>query len=217
MRCVLAAIIAAFCFSVSAQQPPEMRMSPPLGASDEARLLSAVRSAHARNAVVHVGDRGACSGFFVDRQTVITAGHCYRPDEEVKINGEPATLKKKGYAESPKDGVDLALYTVENGARVSRVNFRLDPSPIEQVFLIATIGSRVGLIQYGRLSFVTEKFYDVDMQGGPGSSGGGIYSYDGRLVCVMVSGFYMGNAEESFLIASTCVPAKRVREFIENQ
>lgn len=174
--------------------------------SAEAQLRVNVVAASRRNVLVQRPD-GACTGVVVERGQVLTAGHCYDATKQILVNGSPAKLIKLGV------GVDLALLAAET-EKLSRVVLNTDPSVIERVFAIFNVGQRRGVIQFGRVNFLTDEDLDTGINGAPGISGGGVYSYDGRLVGLAVAMFGVGNREEKFVVGTSLVPAKKIRAFM---
>ena len=135
-------------------------------------------------------DYGTCSGTVVGPQTILTAGHCLK-EEENELGFEeppPDTMKVDGYKVTILavvfDEADHALvktdFVFKDWSKISR------PPPVSAV--VHYWGNPDGISHVYREGYVTSYTHGamvMDVNGFFGDSGSGIFDEDGDLVGVM--------------------------------
>lgn len=134
----------------------------------------AVRHAVSRNVFVET-ETNFGSGVIVETGKVLTCYHVVEEYEKgIEVSKKPAEFIRWD------EETDLALLKVET-PKVGKVRFNLSPKVTEQVFSVSNPMQHNGLVAFGRIIFLSE-MVETDTLSLPGSSGGGLYDTDGKLV-----------------------------------
>lgn len=177
--------------------------------SDTKLSAKEIYDKNVNNTVTVVTPNGLGSGFFIDKNLIITNYHVIEGENsaEVILNNSDKRIKVLGYLSIDKVN-DLILLKIDyNNNSFLEIENKL-PSPGDKVF---AIGSPIGLnksisegIVSGMRSTETKKLIQITTPISHGSSGCPIINENGRLIAVAVGGID-GASNIGFCIPSTYI------------
>lgn len=181
-----------------------------------------VELAIGRNVIIlDPAGRPCCSGVLLSPRYVLTASHCVNAEPTVKIKWRNAAGDEKIiratvlYADPDQESTDLAILELDEPIEYPDAVLYSGRSPPRMLELIFAVGNPHGVIDYtasdGKVVYVDRKTnvgtYDqISCIIFRGNSGGGVYTYNGELVGIIVRG---GSLSHTYMI-----PARTIREWM---
>lgn len=185
---VVALLLFVSCITVSSPSPIV-----------DSRLI---RGALERNVVVYDEGRMICSGFILETNVVLTAGHCGEGSKKITVNKKPAKILKRS------SNPDLAQLQAET-ADFPKLQMR-NPHWREKIFSMGNKGLQKNVWSLGRVLFKLPHSTYANTLAYPGYSGSCIYSMREELLGVHVESMYVSNF-------SISVPGGDVQKFIQKR
>lgn len=192
-------VLVLLCFAV----PKEVQVKPkkvPEVQSEQAIINSAM----ARNVSVH-SENGRGSGVIVKTGLVVSAFHNIHIGEKLMVNGKETVILKV----DPFN--DLMLLKAET-PEVTDLQFVDRVFQSMKVFSVSNPLYHKGLMSFGRIADIDKGRFFSDLHVLQGSSGGGVYSEEGKLVGVIAA---VEGIEGMGFAFSVIVPFSPVKNLLE--
>jgi V8-like Glu-specific endopeptidase len=170
---------------------------------------SVVREGVARSVTIK-GSDFHCSGFVLETNLVLTAGHCFDDDTpKLEVDGKPASVVKAGRLP------DLMLLATET-AKFKRLNIR-DAEVGDEVILVGNYTDIQGIVSFGHISFLSPLSFLSDVKAYPGISGSPIYGLDGSLVGIETKYTGMDTKLGGIVVFAQAVRGCLIKKFLEEK